>query len=63
MAKTYHITIEYTTMGNSNPNKWNWYEILDMDTSDDTLDVSVHELRETNEYHVTRIITNRDEDN
>lgn len=60
MANTYRISIEYTTIENRDPNKWNWYELFDIDTFTETLDMSVDKI-ETNEDHVQHIIANRED--
>ncbi len=60
MAKTYRITIEYTTTNpmefGSNPDYWDWPELLDLDPSRETFGlVSVARLPHVNEDHVREI--------
>ena len=56
MAKTYRITIEYTTTNVTEfgPDYWDWPEILDLDPTRETFGVWVHEV-DTNEDHVRYI--------
>ena len=56
MAKTYRITIEYTTMSDmdSGPDYWDWPELLDLDIARETFGVWVDEV-ETNQDHVREI--------
>jgi hypothetical protein len=58
MAKTYRITIEYTTTNpmefGSNPDYWDWPELLDLDIARETFGVWVDEV-ETNQDHVREI--------
>ena len=56
MAKTYSITIEYTTTSPTEfgPDYWDWPEILDLDPTRETFGVWVHEI-DTNEDHVRYI--------
>ena len=58
MAKTFRITIEYTTTNpmefGSNPDYWDWPELLDLDPTRETFGVWVNEV-ETNEDHVRYI--------
>ena len=56
MAKTYSITIEYTTTSPTEfgPDYWDWPEILDLDPTRETFGVWVHEI-DTNEDHVREI--------
>ena len=56
MAKTYSITIEYTTTSPTEfgPDYWDWPEILDLDPTRETFGVWVHEV-DTNEDHVADI--------
>ena len=56
MAKTYRITIEYTTMSDmdSGPDYWDWPELLDLDPGRETFGVWVDKV-ETNEDHVRYI--------
>jgi len=56
MAKTYRITIEYTTMSDmdSGPDYWDWPELLDLDIAHETFGVWVDKV-ETNEDHVRYI--------
>jgi hypothetical protein len=56
MAKTYSITIEYTTTSPTEfgPDYWDWPEILDLDPTRETFGVWVHEV-DTNEDHVRYI--------
>jgi len=55
MAKTYRITIEYTTMSDmdSGPDHWDWPELLDL-SNEETFGVWVDKV-ETNEDHVKDI--------
>lgn len=56
MAKTYRITIEYTTTNPTQfgPDHWDWPELLDLDIARETFGVSVDEV-DTNEDHVRAI--------
>jgi hypothetical protein len=56
MAKTYRITIEYTTTEDmsSAPDYWDWSELLDLDIATETFGVWVDKV-ETNEDHVRYI--------
>ena len=58
MAKTYRITIEYTTTDptqfGSNPDHWDWPELLDLNPAYETFGVWVDKV-ETNEDHVREI--------
>jgi len=58
MAKTYRIVLEYTTTNpmefGSNPDYWDWPELLDLDPSRETFGVWVDEV-ETNQDHVRHI--------
>jgi len=56
MAKTYSITIEYTTTNPTEfgPDYWDWPEILDLDPTRETFGVWVNEV-ETNQDHVRYI--------
>ena len=56
MAKTYRITIEYTTMSDmdSGPDYWDWPELLDLDITHETFGVWVDKV-ETNQDHVREI--------
>jgi hypothetical protein len=56
MAKTYRITIEYTTMSDmdSGPDYWDWPELLDLDIAHETFGVWVDKV-ETNQDHVREI--------
>jgi hypothetical protein len=56
MAKTYRITIEYTTMSDmdSGPDYWDWPELLDLDIAHETFGVWVDKV-DTNEDHVREI--------
>ena len=56
MAKTYRITIEYTTTNPTEfgPDYWDWPELLDLDIACETFGVSVDEV-DTNEDHVRAI--------
>ena len=57
MAKTYRITIEYTTtnpMEFNGPDHWDWPEILDLDIARETFGVWVDEV-DTNQDHVRTI--------
>lgn len=56
MAKTYRITIEYTTTEDmdSGPDYWDWPELLDLDIARETFGVWVDEV-ETNQDHVQHI--------
>ena len=56
MAKTYRITIEYTTTEDmdSGPDYWDWPELLDLDIARETFGVWVDEV-ETNQDHVREI--------
>lgn len=55
MAKTYRITIEYTTMSDmdSGPDYWDWPELLDL-SNEETFGVWVDKV-ETNQDHVRYI--------
>ena len=60
MAKTFRITIEYTTTNpmefGSNPDYWDWPELLDLDPTRETFGlVSVARLPNVNEDHVREI--------
>ena len=60
MAKTYRITIEYTTTNDtgfgSNPEYWDWPELLDLNPSRETFGlVSVSRLPEVNQDHLSVI--------
>ena len=58
MAKTYRITIEYTTTSPTEfgPDYWDWPEILDLDATRETFGlVSVSCLPNVNEDHVREI--------
>ena len=60
MAKTFRITIEYTTTNpmefGSNPDYWDWPELLDLDPSRETFGLlSVSRLPNVNEDHVREI--------
>jgi hypothetical protein len=67
MANTYRITLEYTTIEDKDPeallhsiDEWNWDELLDIDTSVETVGMWAEKV-ETNEDHVQYIIaTNED---
>ena len=56
MAKTYRITIEYTTMSDMDggPDYWDWPELLDLDIAHETFGVWVDKV-ETNQDHVREI--------
>jgi hypothetical protein len=56
MAKTYRITIEYTTTEDmsSGPDYWDWPELLDLDIARETFGVWVDKV-ETNQDHVRHI--------
>ncbi|NBS69155.1 hypothetical protein EBT31_09610 [bacterium] len=56
MAKTYRITIEYTTTEDmsSGPDYWDWPELLDLDIARETFGVWVDKV-ETNQDHVREI--------
>jgi hypothetical protein len=56
MAKTYRITIEYTTTEDmsSGPDWWDWPELLDLHPAYETFGVWVDKV-ETNEDHVRYI--------
>ena len=56
MAKTYRITIEYTTMvpEEYGPDWWDWPDLLDLDIAHETFGVVVDEV-DTNEDHVRAI--------
>ena len=56
MAKTYSITIEYTTTSPTEfgPEHWDWPEILDLDPTRETFGVWVDEV-ETNQDHLREI--------
>ena len=57
MAKTYRITIEYTTMEDDqiSPADWDWWEILDLSPFNETFSFMVEPI-DTNEDHVQEII-------
>ena len=60
MAKTYRIVLEYTTTNpmefGSNPDYWDWPELLDLDATQETFGlVSVARLPHVNEDHVREI--------
>ena len=60
MAKTFRITIEYTTTNDtgfgSNPDYWDWPELLDLDPSRETFGlVSVSRLPHVNEDQLSFI--------
>jgi hypothetical protein len=58
MAKTYRITIEYTTTNVTEfgPDYWDWPEILDLDPTRETFGLlSVSCLPNVNEDHVREI--------
>ena len=60
MAKTYRIVLEYTTTNDtgfgSNPDYWDWPELLDLDATQETFGlVSVARLPHVNEDHVREI--------
>ena len=57
MAKTYRITIEYTTTEDmsSGPDWWDWPELLDLDLSRETFGLVSVDKVETNEDHVREI--------
>ena len=56
MAKTYRITIEYTTTEDmsSSPDYWDFPELLDLNSATETFGVWVDRV-ETNEDHVRYI--------
>jgi hypothetical protein len=56
MAKTYRITIEYTTTEDmdNGPDYWDWPELLDLDIARETFGVWVDKV-ETNQDHVREI--------
>ncbi len=56
MAKTYRITIEYTTTdpNPTSPDWWDWPELLDLDPTRETFGVWVDKV-ETNQDHVREI--------
>jgi hypothetical protein len=60
MAKTYRIVLEYTTTNpmefGSNPDYWDWPELLDLDPTRETFGLlSVSRLPNVNEDHVREI--------
>ena len=56
MAKTYSITIEYTTTSPTEfgPDYWDWPELLDLNPTTETFGVWVNEV-ETNQDHLRYI--------
>ena len=62
MAKTYRITIEYTTTEDmsSGHDYWDWPELLDLHPAYETFGVWVDKV-ETNEDHVRYIKEQKDE--
>jgi hypothetical protein len=56
MAKTYRITIEYTTTSRlaSGPDYWDWPELLDLNPATETFGVWVDKV-ETNQNHIQYI--------
>ena len=56
MAKTYRITIEYTTTEDmdSGPDYWDWPEILDLNPTRETFGVWTEKV-ETNQDHLREI--------
>ena len=55
MARTYCITIEYTTEDmSSSPNHWDFSELLDLNPATETFGVWVDKV-ETNENHVRHL--------
>jgi hypothetical protein len=57
MAKTYRITIEYTTTDDEaivGPESWNWYDLLDINPSKEAWTVDVEQI-DTDQDHVRYI--------
>lgn len=56
MARTYRITIEYTTtnLTEFGPDYWDWPELLDLNPATETFGVWVNEV-EANQDHVREI--------
>ncbi len=62
-AKTYRVTIEYTTLNTSGmavgPEHWDWGDILDLNPAYEAFTVTVDKV-ETNEGHVQEIMAEND---
>jgi hypothetical protein len=56
MAKSYRITIEYTTLEDmdSGPEAWDWYDLLDINTSKEAWTIDVEKI-DTIQDHVRYI--------
>lgn len=61
MAKTYRVTIEYTTLDDiaAGPAMWDWWDLLDLNPTREAVTLSVDKI-DTNEKHVVEIMAEND---
>lgn len=61
MAKTYRISIEYTTLNDmdASPAGWDWWDLLGLNPAREAVSVTVEKL-DTNTDHVDEIMAEND---